>query len=141
MPRFKGQGARESPQPGALRHAGYTAARLKSCRDEPGASEVVKANSQTAVKHLEGIKVCSSEKVTWLTAQLKCLYTNSDSMGNKQEIEATMLLESYDLIAITETWWDESHDWNAAIDGYRLLRKDRRGRRGRGIALYIKKCI
>jgi len=52
-----------------------------------------------------------------------------------------MLLESYDLIAITETWWDESHDWNAAIDGYRLLRKDRRGRRGRGIALYIKKCI
>ena len=32
-------------------------------------------------------------------------------MGKKQEqLEATMLLEIYDLVAITETWWDESHD-------------------------------
>ena len=45
-------------------------------------------------------------------------------MGNKQE-EATMLLESYDLVAITEIWWDESHDWSAAINGYRLFRRDR----------------
>ncbi|KAK4824986.1 hypothetical protein QYF61_022512 [Mycteria americana] len=52
-----------------------------------------------------------------------------------------MLLESYDLVAITETWWDESHDWSAAIDGYRLFRRGRQGRRGRGIALYIKKWI
>ena len=28
-----------------------------------------------------------------------------------------------------------------AIDGYRLFRSDRRGRRGGGIALYIKKSI
>jgi len=63
-------------------------------------------------------------------------------MGNKQEeLEATVLLESYDLIAITETWWDESHDWSVAIDGYRLFRRDRQGRRGGGIALYIKKSI
>ncbi|GAB0210294.1 maestro heat-like repeat-containing protein family member 7 [Grus japonensis] len=47
-------------------------------------------------------------------------------MGNKQEeLEATMLLESYDLVAITETWWAESHDWSAAIDGYNLFRRDR----------------
>ncbi|GAB0208942.1 mitochondrial enolase superfamily member 1 [Grus japonensis] len=52
-----------------------------------------------------------------------------------------MLLESYDLVAITETWWDESHDWSAAIDGYRLFRRDRRGRRGRGVALFVKKWI
>ncbi|KAK4807116.1 hypothetical protein QYF61_018457, partial [Mycteria americana] len=65
------------------------------------------------------------EWVTRPTAQLKCLYTNACSMGNKQEeLEATMLLESYNLVAITETWWDESHDWSAAIDGYRLFRKD-----------------
>ncbi|GAB0190587.1 mitochondrial enolase superfamily member 1 [Grus japonensis] len=63
-------------------------------------------------------------------------------MGNKQEeLEATVLLESYDLVAITETWWDESNDWSAAINGYRLFRRDRRGRRGRRVALYIKKCI
>jgi len=71
------------------------------------------------VKYLEGIKECSSKKVTQLTAQLKCLYINAHSMGNKQEeLEATMLLESYNLVAITETWWDKTHDWNAAIDGY-----------------------
>jgi len=46
-------------------------------------------------------------------------------LGNKQEeLEATMLLESYNLIALTETWWDESHDWRVAIDGYRLFRRD-----------------
>jgi len=42
--------------------------------------------------------------VTKPTAQMKCLYTNACSMGNTQEeLEATMLLESYDLIALTET--------------------------------------
>ncbi|PKU34424.1 nedd4-binding protein 2-like 2 [Limosa lapponica baueri] len=63
-------------------------------------------------------------------------------MGNKQEeLEATLLLKSYDLVAITETWWDESHDWRVAIDGYRVFIRDRRGRRGRGVALYIKKWL
>ena len=78
--------------------------------------------------------------MTWPTAQLKCLYTNACSMGNKpEELEATVLLERYDLVAITETWWDESHDWTVAIDGYKLFQRDRRGRRGRGVALYVKK--
>ena len=68
----------------------------------------------------------SAMKVARPTGQMKCLYTNALSMGNKQEkLEAKVLLESYDLIAITETWWDESHDWNVALDGYRLFRRDR----------------
>ncbi|KAK4816205.1 hypothetical protein QYF61_012670 [Mycteria americana] len=76
------------------------------------------------------------------TAQLKCLYTNARSMGNKQrELEATMLQESYDLVVITETWCDESHDWSAAINGYNLFRRDRQGRRARGVALYVKNGI
>ncbi|KAK4821758.1 hypothetical protein QYF61_000819 [Mycteria americana] len=59
---------------------------------------------------------------------MKCLDLNARSMGNKQEkLEATVLLESYDLIATTETWWDESRDWGVAIDGYRLFRRDRDG--------------
>jgi len=57
------------------------------------------------------------------------------------ELEATMLLESYDLVASTDTWWDESHDWSAAIDGCRLFRRDSCRRSGGGIALYIKKWI
>ena len=61
-------------------------------------------------------------------------------MGNEQEeLETTVLLESYDQIALTETWCDESHDWRVAIDGYRLFRRDRRGKRGGDIALYINK--
>ena len=63
-------------------------------------------------------------------------------MGNKQEeIEAIVQQASYDLVAITETWWDRSHDWSAAMDGYKLFRKDKQGRRGGGVALYVKECF
>ncbi|KAJ7414311.1 dtw domain-containing protein 2 [Willisornis vidua] len=54
------------------------------------------------------------------------MYTNARSMGNKQgKLEATMQQESYGVVAITETWWDDSHDWSAAMDGNKLFRKDR----------------
>jgi len=66
-------------------------------------------------------------------------------MGNKQEeLEATIQQDGYDLVAITETWWDSSHDWHAVMDGYRLFRKDRPTRRGGGVALYVREqqeCI
>ena len=75
-------------------------------------------------------------------AQLKCVCTNARSMGNKQEeSETTVQQASYDLVAITETWWDCSHDWSAAVDGYKLFRKDRQGRRGGGVALYVRECF
>ena len=50
-------------------------------------------------------------------------------------------LVKYDQIAITVTWWDESHDWNTLIEDYRLFRRDRQGKRGSGVALYVKKWI
>ena len=57
---------------------------------------------------------------------LKCIYTNACSMGNKQEeLEAIVRHANYDLVAITETWWDHSHDWSAVVDGYKLFRRDR----------------
>ncbi|PKU40959.1 hypothetical protein llap_8745 [Limosa lapponica baueri] len=62
-------------------------------------------------------------------------------MGNKQELEAIMLLKRYDIVAITETWWDESYNWSVGIEGYKLFRRDRRGRRGGGVALYVKEWI
>ena len=74
-------------------------------------------------------------------AQLKCIYSNAQSTGNKQEeLEAIVGQDNYDLVAITETWWDHSHDWSAAMDGYKLFRKDRQGRRG-GVALYVRECF
>ena len=58
--------------------------------------------------------------------QLKCIYTNARSMGNKQEeLEVTVQQANYDLVALTETWWDNSHDWSAVMDGYKLFRRDR----------------
>jgi len=59
-------------------------------------------------------------------AQLKCIFTNAYSMGNKQEgLEAIVQQANYDLDAITETRWDCSYEWSAAMDGYRLFRRDR----------------
>jgi len=46
-------------------------------------------------------------------------------------------LQGCDLTGITETWWDSSCDWSAAMEGYRLFRKDRQGRRGGGIILCV----
>jgi len=72
------------------------------------------------------------------TAQLKCVCTNACSTGIKQEkLEAIVQQDSYDLVAVTETWWDSSHDWNVVIDGYTLFRKDRPTRRGGGITLCV----
>jgi len=80
--------------------------------------------------------------VVRLTAQLKCVYTNARSMGDKQEeLEAIIEQDGYDLVAITETWWYNSHDWHAVIDGYRLFRKDRPTRRGGRVALYVREQV
>lgn len=32
-----------------------------------------------------------------------------------------MQLQEYELIAITETLWDSSHNWNAVMEGYMLF--------------------
>lgn len=42
-------------------------------------------------------------------AQLKCLYTNTQSFGNKQgDLESTVLLGNHNVVSVTETWWDDS---------------------------------
>jgi len=54
------------------------------------------------------------------------IYPNAQSMGSKQEkLEAIVQEDSCGLVAITETWWDDSHNWSAAMDGYKLFRRDR----------------
>lgn len=63
----------------------------------------------------EGIRTTTTQK----EAQLRCLYTNAHSMGNKQEeVGATVWFESYDIVTIMETWWNDSHSWSAVMDGY-----------------------
>ena len=93
-----------------------------------------------------GSREGSTDTAMRMIAKLKCLYTNACSMGIKQEeLETVEQLEKYDLIAIMETWWDESHSWNTLIEdfseGNRLFRRDRQGRRGGGVALYVRRWI
>ncbi|GAB0209472.1 hypothetical protein GRJ2_003414300 [Grus japonensis] len=138
MPRLEGQGASKGPQPVAQRCAGYTAAHLKSNGDEPGAPDIIGTNTETSIKSLKGIPATPASQSASLGAQLKCLYANACSMGNKQEeLETCTHLQGYDLIGITETWWDGSYDWSVGMEGYRLFRKDRQGRQGGGVALYV----
>ena len=79
-----------------------------------------------------------SRESAGLGASLKCLYASTRSMGNKHdELEICVQLQGYGLTGITEAWWDSSHDWSAAMEGCRLFRKDRLGRRGRGVVLCV----
>ena len=59
-------------------------------------------------------------------------------MGNKQEkLHVCMCLQGYDVIGITETWWDGSHNRNVGIGRHKLFRKERQGKMGESVALYI----
>lgn len=72
-------------------------------------------------------------------SHLKCMYTNACSLGNKQEeTELRAQSEICVVIGTTEMWWENSHDWKTTMDGYKLFQKDRKGRRGVGILLYVK---
>ncbi|GAB0179105.1 hypothetical protein GRJ2_000375800 [Grus japonensis] len=71
-------------------------------------------------------------------AKLKCLSANACSMGNKQEeLEICAHLLDYDLIGITEAWWDGSYDWSVGMERYSAFRKDRQGRGRGGVTLYV----
>jgi len=52
-----------------------------------------------------------------------------------------MQSQDHALIAITETWQGTSHDWNAVVDGYTLIRKDRPIRQGGGVALCVREQL
>lgn len=52
--------------------------------------------------------------------------------GSKQEeLEASVMLDSYDLAVTPETWWDRSHDCSMTNNGHRLFRRDMGGKRQR----------
>ena len=66
------------------------------------------------------------------------LYTNACSMGTKQDdLDMCVCLKGYDLIGIMEMCWDGSHDWSHLMEEYRLCRKDRLGRQGGVVVLYV----
>lgn len=93
------------------------------------ATDALETNRATPVKCLRETGTCSSKKVTWLIEQLKCFFS-AHVMGNKKrELEAIVLLQSCDQNSITETQWDESHDWSTGVNGYKLFRRNRQRRK------------
>ncbi|GAB0192581.1 hypothetical protein GRJ2_003481800 [Grus japonensis] len=135
---LQGQGAGEGPQRIAQRRAGHTAACSKPRGDEPGAPDATGTNRETLGEYIKRIPAAPANKSASSGTKLKCLYANARSMGNKQEeLETCARLQGYDLIGITETWWDRSYDWSVGMEEYRLFRKDRQGRQGGGVTLYV----
>lgn len=57
----------------------------------------------------------------------------------QEGLEATAQSASDDTTAITETWWDKLHSWGTKMEGYKLHRRERQGRRGKGAALHAKR--
>ncbi|KAF4800318.1 hypothetical protein TURU_045888 [Turdus rufiventris] len=73
--------------------------------------------------------------VALVTAQTTKGFNQANSVGNEEEEQ------SCEVVAILETWWDDSHSCGVALDGYKLFRRDRKGRRGGGVALYIREAF
>jgi len=71
------------------------------------------------------------------------MYTNACSLpGKMDELRNFAYTGNYDIIGITETWaTEEISDAELAINGYTLLRNDRKKgncTKGGGVALYVK---
>ena len=63
---------------------------------------------------------------------------NIRSLSNKISLLEADIQDRPDVIAIQETWLNASHcDASLKIDGYSIVRRDRQGQRGGGLAFYI----
>lgn len=51
----------------------------------------------------------------------------------KKKLETCTCLQGYHLTGITKTWWDDCNNWSVGMEGYRLFRKDRHGRKGEDV--------
>ena len=73
----------------------------------------------------------------------KCVCLNARSIVNKRN-ELNIMVEDIDphIIGITESWaTPDISDAELGMTGYVIFRKDRLGRRGGGVILYIKESI
>jgi len=62
-------------------------------------------------------------------------------VGDPSRSDSCVGSQGHDLIAITETWWDSSRDWNAVIASYKRFRKQRPTRHGGGLALHVREQL
>lgn len=95
----------------------------------------MRENSKDNVVNM--IKVLASQN-----KGLNIVHINAQSLRNKiDEFRYTFSKSNIDAICVSETWFlSELEDALFALSGYKLFRADR-GRRGGGVAIYIKKNI
>ena len=75
--------------------------------------------------------------------EIKCVCLNARSIINKKD-ELNIMVDDIQphIIGITETWANNDiTDAELGLEGYAMFRKDRMGRRGGGVLLYIKDNI
>ena len=76
---------------------------------------------------------------------LNVFYTNSRSIISKIDtLRGIACVEELDIIGITETWLDIAGKHflpEVGIDGYTFYHKDREGRKGGGVALYVRNTL
>lgn len=86
-----------------------------------------------------GIRASPPKKAVGSIAPLKCIHTNAGSTGNRQEeLEAIGQQEN---CGIMETWWDDLHKWDAAIDGCKIFRRDRQGKKVGKVSLNVRSVM
>ena len=76
-------------------------------------------------------------------AEIKCVCLNARSIINKKN-ELDIMVDEIKphIIGITESWANNDiTDAELGLEGYVMFRKDRMGRRGGGVVLYIKETI
>ena len=76
-------------------------------------------------------------------AEIKCVCLNAKSILNKKNELHIMVDEiKPHIIGITESWANNDITYaELGLEGYVMFRKDRMGRRGGGVLLYIKEII
>ena len=73
----------------------------------------------------------------------RCVYLNARSIINKKN-ELNIMVEDIDphIIGITESWANtDITDAELGLTGYVMFRRNRIGRRGGGVILYVKESI
>ena len=96
--------------------------------------KVQKVQADSGCKRLQG----NTSK-----AEIKCVCLNARSILNKKN-ELDIMVDEIKphMIGITESWANNDiADAGLGLEGYVMFRKDRMGRRGGGVLLYIKETI
>ena len=96
--------------------------------------------TRSTTKTLAPNKEIASNDSNHKLGSLKGILINARSINNKlSNLKALLHIEKPDLLAVTETWLsDFVLDAELQVPGYNFFRKDRKGRRGGGVLLFIK---